>query len=176
MTFVYVNIIEHVCYQQRVSLDMYLLREKESLSYSIFNVKHCKRREKRKIFLALNFRLAIYMLQLIYALKKAQQLSVSNAFPAQDSFERAIVILLHKLNFSTIPPSDGESGYHSKVLNRNRDQLLHFVKVFILSLFNIESKRQYCQLFRRKCKYFLFYYLQDYINKACYESTYKRGV
>jgi hypothetical protein len=33
--------------------------------------------------LALNFRLAVNMLQLIYALKK-QQLTVSNAFPAQD--------------------------------------------------------------------------------------------
>jgi hypothetical protein len=33
--------------------------------------------------LALNFKLAVNMFQLIYALKKAQQLTVTNAFPAQ---------------------------------------------------------------------------------------------
>jgi hypothetical protein len=61
----------------------YLLRELESLSYSIFNVKHCKERKKRKNFLALNFRLAVNMLQEL-RFKKAQQLTVSNAFPARD--------------------------------------------------------------------------------------------
>jgi hypothetical protein len=35
-----------------------------------FDVKHCKERKTRNIFLALNFRLAVNMLQLIYALKK----------------------------------------------------------------------------------------------------------
>jgi hypothetical protein len=67
------DIIKHVCFQQRVS------------SYSIFNVKHCKER-KKKTFLALNFRLAVNMLQLIYALK-IQQLTVSNAFPAPILFD-----------------------------------------------------------------------------------------
>jgi hypothetical protein len=62
----------------------YLLREEESLRDSILDVKHCKERKKKKKLLALNFRLAVNMLQLIYALKKAQQLTVSNAFPAQD--------------------------------------------------------------------------------------------
>jgi hypothetical protein len=38
--------------------------------HNCFNVKHCKGRKKRKIFLALNFRLAVNILQLIYALKK----------------------------------------------------------------------------------------------------------
>jgi hypothetical protein len=53
------DITEHVRFQQRVPLD----------SYSIFNVKHCKEK-KKKDFFALNFRLAVNMLQLIYALKK----------------------------------------------------------------------------------------------------------
>jgi hypothetical protein len=34
--------------------------------------------------LALNFRLAVNMLQINLRFKKAQQLTVSNAFPAQD--------------------------------------------------------------------------------------------
>jgi hypothetical protein len=69
MTFVYVNMlnVEHVCFQQRVPLDICL---EKTLHYSIFNVKHCKERKKKKIFLAVNFRLAVNMLQLIYALKK----------------------------------------------------------------------------------------------------------
>jgi hypothetical protein len=58
--------IKHVCFQQRVPLE-YLLREQESLRYSIFDVKHCKERKER--ILALNFRLAVNMVQLIYALK-----------------------------------------------------------------------------------------------------------
>jgi hypothetical protein len=52
----------------KVPLDTYLLREQESLRYSIFDVKYCKEK-KMKNFLALNFRLAVNMLQLIYALK-----------------------------------------------------------------------------------------------------------
>jgi hypothetical protein len=46
------DIIEHVCFQQRVPLDI------------------CKERKKKKKLLALNFRLAVNMLQLIYTLKK----------------------------------------------------------------------------------------------------------
>jgi hypothetical protein len=46
------DIIEHVCFQQRVV--RYLLREYESLSYSLFNVKHCKER-KKKDFSGFNF-------------------------------------------------------------------------------------------------------------------------
>jgi hypothetical protein len=43
------------------------------------------KKEKRQIFLGLNFRLAVNMLQLInLRFKKAQQLTVFNAFPAQD--------------------------------------------------------------------------------------------
>jgi hypothetical protein len=40
-----------------------------------------KGRKKKKVFFALNFRLAVNML---LRFKKAQQLTVSNAFPAQD--------------------------------------------------------------------------------------------
>jgi hypothetical protein len=57
----------------------YLLREYESLSYSSFNVK--QRKKKKKDFLALNFRLAA---PINLRFKKAQQLTVSNAFPVQD--------------------------------------------------------------------------------------------
>jgi hypothetical protein len=53
------DIIEHVCFQQRVPLDI-CFENRNRLSYSIFYV----------IFSALNFRLAVNMLQLIYALKK----------------------------------------------------------------------------------------------------------
>jgi hypothetical protein len=44
------DIIEHVCFQQRVPLAIGLPQEQESLSYSIFNVKHCKERKKERIF------------------------------------------------------------------------------------------------------------------------------
>jgi hypothetical protein len=60
------DIIEHVCFQQRVPLDICFENRNR---HSIFNVKHCKERNKKEV-LALNFRLAVNMLQLIYALKK----------------------------------------------------------------------------------------------------------
>jgi hypothetical protein len=61
------DIIEHVCFQQRVPLDI-CFENKNLFFYSIFNLKHCKERKKRDS-LALNFRLAVNMLQLIHAVK-----------------------------------------------------------------------------------------------------------
>jgi hypothetical protein len=58
------DIIEQVCFQQKVSLDICFENRD-----NIFNVKNCKERKKERFF-ALNFRLAVNMLQLIYALKK----------------------------------------------------------------------------------------------------------
>jgi hypothetical protein len=58
------DIIEHVCFQERVLLDICFENKNR------FNVKHRKERKKKEIFLTLNFRLAVNMLQLIYALKK----------------------------------------------------------------------------------------------------------
>jgi hypothetical protein len=57
------DIIEHVCFQQRVPLDICF----ETRNRLVI-LKHCKERKKES-FLALNFRLAVNMLQLIYALK-----------------------------------------------------------------------------------------------------------
>jgi hypothetical protein len=59
MTFVYVNMlnVEHVCFQQRVPLDICL---EKTLHYSIFNVK--RKKENQKEFLFINFMLAVNML------------------------------------------------------------------------------------------------------------------
>jgi hypothetical protein len=63
------NIIKHVCFQQRVPLDI-CFENRNRYVILFFDVKHCKERKKKKKFLAQNFRLAVNMLQLIYALKK----------------------------------------------------------------------------------------------------------
>jgi hypothetical protein len=61
----------------------YLLREQESLIYSIFNVKHCKE-TKKKDFFGSKFLVSCQHIPINLRFKKAQQLRVSNAFPAQD--------------------------------------------------------------------------------------------
>jgi hypothetical protein len=53
------------------------------LSYFIFNVKHCKGRKKERFF-ASKFLVSCQHGPINLRFKKAQQLAVSNAFPAQD--------------------------------------------------------------------------------------------
>jgi hypothetical protein len=55
------DITEHVCFLQKVSLDT---------CFENRNRKTLLRKKKERFFLAVNFRLAVNMLQLIYALKK----------------------------------------------------------------------------------------------------------
>jgi hypothetical protein len=59
----------NVSFQQRVPLDI-CLENRNRYVILFLDVKHCKERKKKKYFLALNYRLAVNMLQLTYALKK----------------------------------------------------------------------------------------------------------
>jgi hypothetical protein len=63
------DIIEHVCFQQRVPLDI-CFENRNRFVIPFLDVKHCKETKKKKKFLTLNFRLAVNMLQLIYTLKR----------------------------------------------------------------------------------------------------------
>jgi hypothetical protein len=67
------DIIEHVCFQQRVPFvegcPSIFASRIEIVKLFYFKCKTLQRK-KKKVFLALNFRLAVNMLQLIYALKK----------------------------------------------------------------------------------------------------------
>jgi hypothetical protein len=62
------NIIEHVCFQQRVALDICF--DNRNRFVILFLKENIAKKEKKERFSALNFRLAVNMLQLIYALKK----------------------------------------------------------------------------------------------------------
>jgi hypothetical protein len=82
----------------------YLLREYESLSYSLFNVKHCKER-KRKISLALIFRLAVNVLQPNLRFKKAQQLTVSRYYFGE-SIHKSCLPKFYKLLYKFVELND----------------------------------------------------------------------
>jgi hypothetical protein len=71
------HMIEHVCFKQRVLLG----RRIGIVSYLIFNVKHCKERKKQKDLYSCQHAL-VTTVNLQF--QKAKQLTVSNAFPAQD--------------------------------------------------------------------------------------------
>jgi hypothetical protein len=71
--------IEHVCFEQRVLLGICL--RIGIVSYLIFNVKHCKERKKQKDLYSCQHAL-VTTVNLQF--QKAKQLTVSNAFPAQD--------------------------------------------------------------------------------------------
>jgi hypothetical protein len=56
------DIIEHVCFQQRVPLDICF--ENRNRYVILFLMENVAKKEKKERFLALNFRLAVNMLQL----------------------------------------------------------------------------------------------------------------
>jgi hypothetical protein len=62
------DIVEHDCFQQRVCLDICF--ENKNCQVILFLMQNIAKKEKKKDFLGCNFRLAVNMLQLIYALKK----------------------------------------------------------------------------------------------------------
>jgi hypothetical protein len=62
------DIIEHVRFQQRVPLDICF--ENRNRQVILFLMQNIGKKEKKKDFSALNFRLAVNTLQLLYALKK----------------------------------------------------------------------------------------------------------
>jgi hypothetical protein len=74
------HIIEHVCFQQRASLDICFENRNRYLFY--FLCKEIARKKENRNF----FMLAVTCSNLHF--KKVQHLTVSNAFPAQDFISR----------------------------------------------------------------------------------------